>query len=169
MDPLILDVRPILAKGGSPCDPIHEALGKLAPGQSFVLIVPFEPVPLYDKLGAQGYTHVSGKMSDGTWRVEFHPDGRTAPAAGGRLAACGVETRPVTKDVIPLDARGLEPPQPMVLAFEALEKLPGCARLALRTDRHPIFLLEELDRRGFHHHSEDQGAEGWLNEIWRAE
>ncbi len=48
-----------------------------------------------------------------------------------------------------IDARGLEPPMPMVRILEALATLPTGIGAIARTDRHPFLLLEELPRRGF--------------------
>jgi uncharacterized protein (DUF2249 family) len=69
--PHVLDTRPIFAAGETPCTAIDEAVSCLIPGQPLVLLVPFEPVPLYTKLGKQGFTHKSEQQSDGGWRVEF--------------------------------------------------------------------------------------------------
>lgn len=55
--PLVLDTRPLFARGESPCHAIDDAAATLIPGQPLVLIVPFEPVPLYAKLNNQGFTH----------------------------------------------------------------------------------------------------------------
>ena len=51
--------------------------------------------------------------------------------------------------VLQLDARGLEPPQPMVRILEALEVLPASAELHARTDRNPVHLHPFLAERGF--------------------
>jgi uncharacterized protein (DUF2249 family) len=69
--PLVLDTRPIFAKGESPCGAIDEAAARLIPGQRLILLVPFEPVPLYAKLGKQGLSHKPAQFEDGVWRVEF--------------------------------------------------------------------------------------------------
>jgi hypothetical protein len=69
--PLVLDTRPMFARGETPCDAIDEAVETLVPGQPFVILVPFEPVPLYTKLRSQGFTHKSTPMDDGSWRIEF--------------------------------------------------------------------------------------------------
>lgn len=85
-EPLVLDVRPIFARGETPCGAIDAAVERVQPGQAFVLLVPFEPVPLYTKLGRAGFLHVSSRCEDdGTWRIEFR---RQAVAAGGPVA-CG--------------------------------------------------------------------------------
>ena len=69
--PYVLDVRAIFEKGESPCGAIDAAVARLLPSQALVLLVPFEPLPLYTKLGQQGFRHQSRKEPDGSWRVEF--------------------------------------------------------------------------------------------------
>lgn len=69
--PLLLDTRPIFARGDTPCEAIDNATATLIPGQPLVLIVPFEPVPLYARLNNQGFRHQARELADGTWRVEF--------------------------------------------------------------------------------------------------
>lgn len=71
MKPLILDTRPLFAKGQAPCDAIDNAVAKLIPGQRLVLLVPFEPVPLYAKLRQQGFSHKPAQFENDVWRVEF--------------------------------------------------------------------------------------------------
>ena len=70
-EPFILDVRPIFERGGTPCTAIDDAVAQLKPRQSLVMLVPFEPVPLYTKLANEGFSHTSEELEDGTWRVEF--------------------------------------------------------------------------------------------------
>ena len=69
--PLMLDTRPMFARGAAPCAEIDEAIAKLLPGQTLVLLVPFEPIPLYTKLGKQGFSHQARQLNNGTWRIEF--------------------------------------------------------------------------------------------------
>jgi len=71
MKPILLDVRPILARGGTPCAAIDEAAARVALGQTLVLLVSFEPVPLYSKLEQGGFTHAAKELPDGTWQVTF--------------------------------------------------------------------------------------------------
>ncbi|MBX3748079.1 MAG: DUF2249 domain-containing protein [Verrucomicrobiae bacterium] len=81
-----LDVRPILDAGGSPCDAIEDAVSRLIPGQSLVILAPFEPVPLYTKLGRCGFGHRTTHLPDGSWRVEFLPE---SDASAESFAGCG--------------------------------------------------------------------------------
>jgi len=70
-EPIVVDTRPIFAKGETPCQVIDEAVEKTIPGQSFILLVPFEPAPLYAKLSKQGFSHTTTRLEDGTFKVEF--------------------------------------------------------------------------------------------------
>jgi len=67
-----LDVRPILAAGGSPLSPIMDAVDRLAPGQGLRLIVPFDPVPLYGRLAARGLV-AEKRMRADHWDILFRP------------------------------------------------------------------------------------------------
>jgi hypothetical protein len=89
---------------------------------------------------------------------------------GGSASAVGDFGMPKEdNEVVRLDARGLEPPMPMVHALEALERLPSGNTLLLHTDRRPAFLLDELPRRGFVGESEaaPDGA-GYVTRIQHA-
>lgn len=70
--------------------------------------------------------------------------------------------------VIQIDARGLEPPMPMVQILEAIEELPPGAVLLAQTDRRPEFLLVELPNRGFSGESNLQADGSYLTQIERA-
>ncbi|MBI5772715.1 MAG: DUF2249 domain-containing protein [Verrucomicrobia bacterium] len=69
MSPRLLDTRPIFAAGQAPCQVIDDAVAALAPGQ------PFESIPLYAKLGSQGFSHRAEQLPDGSWRAEFRKSG----------------------------------------------------------------------------------------------
>lgn len=72
--PLVLDIRPLAAAGRAPLPHILDAVAGLAPGQAFCLIAPFEPVPLYQLLGQQGFSHETEETGDGGWRITFRRD-----------------------------------------------------------------------------------------------
>lgn len=52
-------------------------------------------------------------------------------------------------DVISIDNRGLEPPEPMVRILTALGTITAEQRLVALMDREPFLLYPELERRGF--------------------
>jgi uncharacterized protein (DUF2249 family) len=62
-------------------------------------------------------------------------------------------------DVVVLDVRDLEPPEPMVRTLEALEKLQPGATLVQLNVRVPQFLLPQLTERGFTYEVREQGPE----------
>ena len=68
---ITLDVRPELASGGDPLTGILESAVRIQPGQSLVVIAPFEPVPLYGVLGAHGFTHETACVAPDEWVVCF--------------------------------------------------------------------------------------------------
>ena len=88
VEPVVLDTRPIFARGETPCTAIDAAVGQVAPGGLLVLLVPFEPVPLYTKLERDGFTHQALPQADGTWRIEFRRD-LDAPAPSATSCGCG--------------------------------------------------------------------------------
>ena len=88
--PVILDTRPIFAAGGSPCSQIDDAAAAVVPGQSLIIIVPFEPVPLFAKLGKAGFSHQAHQLSDGAWQAEFRRERVIDnPAAAIVSCSCG--------------------------------------------------------------------------------
>lgn len=68
---------------------------------------------------------------------------------------------------IELDARGLEPPQPMLKILEAVAVLPAGTALAARTDRRPMLLYPQLEERGFTCETIAQSDGSHLNHIRR--
>ncbi len=68
---MVLDVRPELEQGGEPFVRIMEAASAIQPGGTLLIIAPFEPVPLYDVLGARGFSHETEKVAADQWMVQF--------------------------------------------------------------------------------------------------
>lgn len=68
---------------------------------------------------------------------------------------------------IDVDARGFEPPQPMIEILTALETLPEGAVLRGRTDRRPLLLHDLLIKRGCRFESNEEPDGSWLTLIWR--
>jgi uncharacterized protein (DUF2249 family) len=66
-----IDARPIIAAGDEPFDLIMAAVGTLGPDEEFVVLAPFEPVPLEGVLGAQGFSFEAVELGGGDWQVTF--------------------------------------------------------------------------------------------------
>ena len=86
IEPLTVDVREDLRRGGEPFPRIMQAVRSLASGQALRLLATFEPLPLYAVLGKNGFGHTAKRRGDGDWEVMFEPETGAAPArrAGGR-------------------------------------------------------------------------------------
>ena len=69
-DEVVLDVRPMLARGEEPFGKIMEAVAGLD-GRALLLVASFEPTPLLGVLSSQGFTYEVEKVSDDEWRVRF--------------------------------------------------------------------------------------------------
>jgi len=166
----MLDVREDIKSGGSPCSRIMESAGRLEEGDTLQLIAPFEPTPLYDVLGREGFVHESRELGEGDWEIWFtrkpKSAGSSSEMAGGeRHVGCGGTT--ASGEVMEVDARGLEPPQPMVRILDALASLPEGATLRALTDRQPVHLFDQLALRGFRSESSENPQGGYVTVIHR--
>jgi uncharacterized protein (DUF2249 family) len=169
-DPITLDVREDIRLGREPFLKIIAAADELGPGQSLRLLAPFEPVPLYRVLGQQGFTHAGSAKTDGTWEILFtKPAARGAPLESNPAvaAAAGVESTCAGTAVTEVDARGLEPPQPMVRILEAVASLSSGVDLRARTDRRPMHLYAELEARGFSAETSEHPEGGFVTYVRR--
>jgi uncharacterized protein (DUF2249 family) len=66
-----------------------------------------------------------------------------------------------------IDARGLEPRQPLVVILEALASLPKAGEMRARTDRRPMHLYALLEQRGFTGTTEEQSDGSFVTTIRR--
>ena len=66
-----LDVRPILAAGGSPLDEVRRRLAMLKPAEGLVVQAPFLPSPLIEMLRGEGYLSRIERGRAGEWLVHF--------------------------------------------------------------------------------------------------
>lgn len=73
MEALKLDVRPYHERGEEPFAAIMQAVDSLAPGQPFLLINSFEPVPLLRVLGKRGFESRCEEIGPDEWHVLFTP------------------------------------------------------------------------------------------------
>lgn len=85
-------------------------------------------------------------------------DGNDALRQGGAGLPATVEVIALSSSrdtVVRVDARGLEPPGPMVAVLEALSRLAPGQRLLAHTDRRPMHLYAQLEARGYRAASEE--------------
>jgi uncharacterized protein (DUF2249 family) len=160
-----LDVREDLRQGREPFSIIMNAVGRLRPGEKLLLVAPFEPAPLFSVLGHQGFNHESIRIESGDWEVLFtrQNDETLGFVPPERPRCSAVKSEPT--EIIEVDARGLEPPQPMVKILEALAVLPSGAEMRARTDRRPMHLYAQLEERGFVGESKEQEDGSYITTI----
>ena len=163
-----IDVREDIRSGGEPFSKIMNAAAAVRAGGQFLVIAPFEPVPLFRVLEKQGFAHAARPVAAGDWEVLFTRQANapvteeTPTRLGGSLALPNAGGR-----IIEVDARGLEPPQPLVRILEAAADLPEGAELQARTDRRPIHLYAQLEERGFTAETIDQPDGSFLTYVRR--
>jgi uncharacterized protein (DUF2249 family) len=174
---------------------IFQRWNDLSPGQHFVLINDHDPIPLYHQFAAQfpGAFHweylVSGPEEFQVKITKIAPvtafPATAVPSAlSSRLST--LKSAPIAASVAPtastlaakpgfgsagnlvqIDARGLEPPEPLIRILDALESLPAGFQLRALTDREPCHLFGEAGQRGFRHKTAEQPDRSWITVLDR--
>lgn len=148
VEPLTLDVREELRRGGEPLSRILQAVTELGPGQALRLLATFEPLPLYAVLGRKGFGHSAKRLGEGDWEVTFTPEVVPTRQSGAARTSSDASVAGWPKPTAYLDNRGLEPPAPLVRILGALERLGAGEVLEALNERDPVFLYPELQARG---------------------
>jgi uncharacterized protein DUF2249 len=65
------DVRDLIRRGIEPFPEIHQRVGKLKPDEGLIVVAPFLPSPLIEKLGAEGFASKVERGSGAGWMVYF--------------------------------------------------------------------------------------------------
>lgn len=159
-----LDVREEIRRGQEPFAKIMQTVSRLQEHESLLLIAPFEPVPLYGVLAGYGFVHEGKPTAEGDWEVKFR---RQRPDSGSARKTSASSKSARSPAVIEVDARGLEPPQPLVVILEKVATLPEGAELHAHTDRRPMHLYGQLEKRGFNGVSQEQPDGSFITRIRR--
>ncbi len=167
---ITLDVREDVRNGREPFSRIMQTVAHLKGDEELLLIAPFEPAPLYAVLAQQGFDHQSRPTETGDYEVRFTRAAGTSPGANTFPLSGESRRRPMSRScggppVLDVDARGLEPPQPLVKVLEAVAAMPQGARMRAHTDRRPMHLYAQLEERGFIGESEEQADGSFITLI----
>jgi uncharacterized protein (DUF2249 family) len=162
-----VDVREDIRNGREPFSKIMKAASALQANEQLLLIAPFEPVPLFGVMEKQGFGHTVQSSQPGDWEVLFIRQADAQPADAAPATTCGCASAAGSAEIVEVDARGLEPPQPMVKILESLAALPAGAELRAWTDRRPMHLYAQLEERGFAATTEEQPNASFLTHIRR--
>lgn len=153
---------------------IFQRWSDLAVGQHFVLVNDHDPVPLWYQFNAmfadafaweylqQGPDEFQVKITK--LRAVTIPETLPRPVLPPGVGGCGSHPR----EVVEVDARGLEPPEPLMRILNVLETLSAGQRLRAITDREPCHLFGEAEARGFRHASSTQPDGSWITLLSRA-
>jgi len=162
-----VDVCEDIRNGREPFSIIMTAVAQLADGQNLRLIAPFEPLPLFTVLAKKGFQHTSRQIEQGRWEVLFSQTKNPQPSnpAAPDVSRRAKQASDAPFQIVELDARGLEPPQPMVKILEALAALPEGGELRAHTDRRPIHLYSHLEERRFSGDSKEQNDGSFITHI----
>lgn len=152
-----LDVRDMLEKGQEPFRLITGTAREVGEGEAMRLIASFEPIPLYDALARQGFSHWSEPVGDGSWSVLFHRDHAVTDRASG--ASTDVDWDAPANSEVTIDVSELVPPEPMIRILQALESLPDGARLLVHHVRRPMHLYDRLNEMGYAHVTRELAAD----------
>lgn len=66
-----LDVRGLLARGEEPFPVIQSRTAALKPGEGLIVVAPFLPSPLIERLGAEGFASKVERGAGSEWLVYF--------------------------------------------------------------------------------------------------
>jgi uncharacterized protein (DUF2249 family) len=163
-----VDVRDDIRTGREPFSKIMNAVAALQAEEHLLLIAPFEPVPLTHAMRKQGFTHTAQQTASGDWETLFTRErgaqpAEAVPTVGPDPSHAGPGLHPAK--IVEVDARGLEPPQPMAKILEAVTNLPANTEVCARTDRRPMHLYSHLEERGFTAETEAQSDGSFLTHI----
>ncbi|MCZ7624570.1 MAG: universal stress protein [Candidatus Methylomirabilota bacterium] len=160
-----LDVRDQVRAGQEPFQRIMQTVMSLRDDQVFTLYNIFEPIPLYGVMAQRGFAHWTQKRGPEDWCITFYRTDACSAAAPAPAAAS--RPAPPTGDAIVVDARGLEPPQPMAKILENLPRITAGGQILAMTDRRPMLLYPKLEERGFSFSTEET-TNGWFEtRIWK--
>jgi len=165
-----VDVRDDIRGGREPFSRIMNAAAALQANERLLLIAPFEPVPMFRVLEKQGFVHTGKATASGDWEILFTRRPETQPMEAALAEVPKNPRNGAASDpaqVVEVDARGLEPPQPLVKILESVAALPAGAELRACTDRRPMHLYAQLKERGFAAVTEEQPDGTFLTHIRR--
>ena len=165
-----LDVREDIRRGREPFSKIMQAVGALKNRQDLLLIAPFKPVPLFKLLAQRGFSYDAKPTAEGDWEVLFTQKDalpKEEPASASSTTSTPDSVVCTGTPVVEVDARGLEPPQPLVKILEAVAALPEGVRLRALTDRRPMHLYAQLEERGFVGETQEQKDGSFVTDVRR--
>lgn len=149
-----LDVRPTIESGKDPLKDIMNSVKSVPDGGALKVINSFEPTPLIKLLEKQGYEYfVDSEHEDAveTWfyKKEGAKDIEEVKPENTADEDWDAILKKYEGKVVDIDVRQLQMPMPMHTILERIETLEPDQVLFVYHKRTPVFLLPELQDRGF--------------------
>lgn len=146
------DVRSIIDAGEDPLSAIVAKVKSIPKGGVLKIINSFEPTPLILLLKKQGFESFVDTIDDQLVETYFYKTGdETLNINDKENNSEGWDEllKKYEGNLLNVDVRNLEMPQPMMTILESIEKLPEGSALFVYHKRIPVFLLPELRERKF--------------------
>lgn len=147
------DVRELLASGKDPLTLILGEVDSLPPGKALKVINTFEPVPLIIMLKKQGFQVCVDTLDNDLVETYFYKKSENTSKQMEATENDGDGWEDILQlfgnNLVNVDVRNLEMPQPMLTILGELDKLPADMALHVYHKRIPVFLLPELGDRKF--------------------
>jgi len=147
-----LDVRPFLAKGEDPFNILQKSLKNLEKDEVLEVLIDFEPIPLIRIQEKKGYVTLT-VVEEGVYHTYFKAAGKII--SDNQATGDAIQTvsqleydeliNAFPGELIILDVRNLEMPEPLVRILEAVETLDEKTGLKIFHKRIPQHLLPELE------------------------
>jgi|YelNatPaOPRAMG01_1025707.scaffolds.fasta_scaffold09465_6 uncharacterized protein (DUF2249 family) len=145
-----LDVRPILEMGKDPFLDIMAKVKTVGDDEVLLLINSFEPVPLYSVLSKKGFEHKTIKKESAFYIYFFKKQVSANTAANSSNEILREKTSQHDyENIIEIDVRELEPPEPMIKILEILASVDEKTVLVVHHHREPLMLYQKLEERGY--------------------
>jgi hypothetical protein len=154
-----LDVRPVLANGEDPLKLILKMCKELDDGECLKVINSFEPLPLIKLLNKHGYQSRTERSAPDIVYTWFIPGVKTrAGSLDDPESNIGLEANKEFDKMLKrfgpgmlhtIDVTKLEMPLPMINILEYLPKIMQDQALYVYHKKVPVYLLPELEERGF--------------------
>lgn len=153
-----LDVRPYLNRGEDPLKMIQNIIKALTDEQVLEIVLSFEPVPLIkieERFGFEWMTIVENNLYHTYFKrgadMKYLPTGESKFIRHVEREEFEKVVDHYTEEIISIDVRMLEMPEPMITILEKLEEMKTKPKSALKVfhKRIPQFLIPELEKKRF--------------------
>lgn len=143
-----LDVRSIIESGKDPFVDIMSFIKELGEEDIFLLVNSFKPIPLYSVLAKKGFVHFTEK-NENVFEVYFYKAESIKNPKVKDNKEQSDDKKYDLSNVIEIDVRKLEPPEPMVKILETLSQVDEKTLLLVHHHREPMMLYPKLEERGY--------------------